>query len=69
MSYKKVSQLVHSMNEQSAKQLIIVQIGGESGGGATISDEEHKLINYNKSLQTRFKDFLETVSHLLQELF
>lgn len=68
MSYKKASQLVHSMNEQSEKPLILVQIGGESGGGATISEEAHKLINYYKSLQNRFMDFLDTENQILQNL-
>jgi molybdate transport system regulatory protein len=68
MSYKKANQLVSSMNVQSEKPLIIVQIGGENGGGATISDDARQLIKFYKDLQQKFKVFLQNEEENLQKL-
>ncbi|MFN3850238.1 MAG: winged helix-turn-helix domain-containing protein [Spirosomataceae bacterium] len=58
MSYKKAWGLVNSMNEQSAKPLVLTQTGGEKGGGATITEEAQRLIDTYKVIQERFKKFL-----------
>jgi molybdate transport system regulatory protein len=56
MSYKKAWDLVASMN----------QTGGKKCGGASVTDEGKKSIAAYKSLQARFREFLEKETNLLR---
>ena len=55
MSYKKAWEIINTLNEQSAKPLVVTQIGGTNGGGSNISDEAKELIAYYRLLRKRFK--------------
>lgn len=58
MSYKRAWELVQSMNTQADKPLVITQTGGEKGGGAIVTEEGLKYLNYYHDLQRRFQAFL-----------
>lgn len=60
MSYKKAWGLVQSMNEQSKVPLVLTQIGGATGGGASITEEAKWFVQVYKDLQVRFRAFLQT---------
>ncbi|MBL7815967.1 MAG: winged helix-turn-helix domain-containing protein [Saprospiraceae bacterium] len=62
MSYKKAWQMISSMNTQAEKPLITTQTGGNSGGGAVVTDEGHEVMRYYQGLQKRFQAFLEEES-------
>lgn len=67
MSYKRAWELVQSMNKLADKPLVATQTGGEKGGGAVVTDEGHKYIQYYQSLQERFRQFLTAeIAHLPQ---
>ncbi|HKO82843.1 MAG TPA: hypothetical protein VJU78_20695, partial [Chitinophagaceae bacterium] len=38
MSYKKAWEMVHGLNDQAARPVVILQSGGEKGGGSVITD-------------------------------
>ncbi|MBS1597550.1 MAG: LysR family transcriptional regulator [Bacteroidetes bacterium] len=59
MSYQKAWRIVNTLNTQTAKPVVIVQTGGEKGGGSTISDEAKQLIKYHGQLRERFTAFLK----------
>jgi molybdate transport system regulatory protein len=59
MSYKKALGLIHSLNEQAASPVVIVQSGGDNGGGSVITDAAKEMIAYHVQLRKRFKKFLE----------
>jgi molybdate transport system regulatory protein len=58
MSYKKAWELIHTLNEQTPKPVVILQSGGENGGGSIITEEAKELIKYHGNLRERFKTFL-----------
>jgi molybdate transport system regulatory protein len=62
MSYKKAWELVNRVNGMTAKPFVITSIGGEEGGGSTISAEAKEMIAWYKSLRERFRKFLESES-------
>jgi molybdate transport system regulatory protein len=66
MSYKKAWDLVASMNQQARQPLVLAQTGGKKGGGASVTDEGKKSIAAYKSLQARFREFLEKETNLLR---
>jgi len=59
MSYKKAWEIIHVLNEQTVRPVVIMKSGGEKGGGSLITDEAIQLIKYHSSLRKRFKTFLE----------
>lgn len=59
MSYKKAWEIIHTLNEQVLRPVVIKKSGGEKGGGSLITDEAVQLIKYHYSLRERFKKFLE----------
>lgn len=58
MSYKRAWELVHSMNTLASQPMVVMQTGGEKGGGAIVTAEGEKYIAYYQSLQERFQQFL-----------
>ncbi len=58
MSYKRAWDLITSMNTQAAKPLVVTQVGGKQGGGASVTDEGVRAINEYKALQQRFQEFM-----------
>ncbi|HTK22298.1 MAG TPA: LysR family transcriptional regulator [Mucilaginibacter sp.] len=66
MSYKKAWELINHLNEQTNSPVVIPQVGGEKGGGSTITPEGLELVSYYKALRKRFKTFLETESERLK---
>lgn len=65
MSYKRAWELVQSMNMQADTPLVTTQTGGEKGGGAIVTDEGLKYLNYYQALQQRFRAFLAQEALLL----
>ncbi len=59
MSYKKAWEMVTEFNTQAQNPLVIVQAGGEKGGGSVITKEARELIAYHKKLRVRFSAFLD----------
>lgn len=67
MSYKKAWEMVHGLNDQAARPVVILQSGGEKGGGSVITDEGKELIKYHRGLRERFKAFLENETKRLNK--
>ncbi|OQY19008.1 MAG: hypothetical protein B6I36_05435 [Desulfobacteraceae bacterium 4572_35.1] len=59
MSYRNAWRMVHAMNEQSRRPLVILNVGGSGGGGAQITDNGRIAIMKYRQLQRRFTTFLE----------
>ena len=59
MSYKKAWAMVNNLNTQTTTPLIIVQSGGEKGGGSILTKEAWQLIKYYRLLRGRFAIFLK----------
>src|ERR1700761_3334077 len=62
MSYKKAWEIVNRINGLSAKPFVATSIGGEDGGGSTISVEAKEMITWYRGLRERFRLFLELES-------
>jgi len=59
MSYKKAWEMITMLNTQGKKPLVILRVGGESGGGSMITNEARELIFFHRQLRKRFAAFLE----------
>jgi molybdate transport system regulatory protein len=59
MSYKKAWELVNRINGMSVDPFVLTSVGGEDGGGSTISEEAKEMIAYYRDLRERFRLFLE----------
>jgi molybdate transport system regulatory protein len=66
MSYKKAWEMINSLNEQTARPVVIAQIGGKKGGGSTITQEALQLIKFHQLLRERFSAFLERETNRLK---
>jgi molybdate transport system regulatory protein len=62
MSYKKAWEIVSRINGMSAEPFVVTSIGGEDGGGSTISPEAKEMIAWYGELRERFRLFLERES-------
>lgn len=67
MSYKKAWQMISSLNQQTRKPIVVVQTGGEKGGGSILTEEAHQLIKYHQLLRQRFAAFLKTETKAFQK--
>lgn len=67
MFYKKAWKLIYSLNERATCRVVIMQSGGENGGGSFITDEAIQLIKYRRSMLGRFKKFLENETKILNK--
>jgi molybdate transport system regulatory protein len=59
MSYKKAWEMIAMLNRQAKHSLVLLQAGGEKGGGSIITKEAKDLITYHRMLRKRFLIFLE----------
>ncbi len=59
MSYKKAWEIVSRINGMAAEPFVVTSIGGEDGGGSTISAGAKETIAWYRSLRDRFRVFLE----------
>src|SRR5882757_3432505 len=66
MSYKKAWELVNRMNTLTTHPFVVTSIGGEDGGGSTISEEAKEMIAWYRDLRERFRLFLEKESEVLK---
>ena len=66
MSYKKAWEMVSRINGMAAEPFVITSIGGEDGGGSTISVEAKEMIAWYRDLRERFRLFLESESEGLK---
>ncbi|HTE23716.1 winged helix-turn-helix domain-containing protein [Flavitalea sp.] len=62
MSYKKASELVSTINDNSISPMVIPHTGGNNGGGSVITPEAKKMIAFYVKLRAKFLRFLETES-------
>lgn len=62
MSYKKAWEIVNRINGLTATPFVVTSIGGEDGGGSTISAEAKEMITWYRGLRERFRVFLESES-------
>ena len=66
LSYKKAWDMVNKLNAQTKAPLVIVQIGGEKGGGSILTEEARQLIKYYRLLRERFAGFLKVETKRLK---
>jgi molybdate transport system regulatory protein len=66
MSYKKAWDIVNRLNGMAAAPFVMTSIGGEDGGGSTISAEAKEIIAWYRALRERFRLFLENESSALK---
>jgi molybdate transport system regulatory protein len=66
MSYKKAWEMVSRINGMAAEPFVATSIGGEDGGGSTISAEAKEMIAWYRGLRERFRLFLEKESEGLK---
>jgi molybdate transport system regulatory protein len=59
MSYRKAWILIYEMNIVSSTPVVLTHKGGQSGGGAQVTQTEDMLITYFKSLYEHYNTFLE----------
>lgn len=57
MSYRQAWELVDSMNKEAKKTLVITASGGVGGGGARLTEDGMKILNYFREVVQRFDDF------------
>jgi molybdate transport system regulatory protein len=62
MSYKKAWDIVNRLNGMAAEPFVVTSIGGEDGGGSSISVEAKEMMAWYWSLRERFREFLERES-------
>ena len=62
LSYKKASELVSTINDNSISPMVIPQTGGNHGGGSVITPEAKKMIAFYAKLRAKFLRFMETES-------
>ncbi len=62
MSYRKAWQLVENMNQVSPKPLVEKQMGGEKGGGATITSAGKTVIKKYHLLQKKMDNYLAKIT-------
>jgi len=62
MSYKKAWDIVSRINGMAAEPFVTTSVGGEDGGGSTISEEAKEMIAWYRALRERFRLFLESES-------
>jgi molybdate transport system regulatory protein len=67
MSYKKAWDMISMLNKQAKHPVVILQAGGEKGGGARITEEAKELIAYHRLLRKRFISFLEKETGKLKD--
>ena len=67
MSYKKAWEMVNNLNSQTTAPVVIVQSGGEKGGGSILTEEARQLIKYYRLLRKRFTTFLESETKRLKK--
>jgi molybdate transport system regulatory protein len=66
MSYKKAWEIVNRINGLTAAPFVVTSIGGEDGGGSTVSAEAKEMIAWYRELRERFREFLENESNGLK---
>jgi molybdate transport system regulatory protein len=66
MSYKKAWEIVNTLNAQAIEPVVIVQSGGEKGGGSILTEEARQLIEYYHLLRERFAAFLKNETKSLK---
>jgi molybdate transport system regulatory protein len=66
MSYKKAWEIVNRINGLTATPFVVTTVGGEDGGGSTISMEAKEMIVWYRELRERFRLFLEQESNGLK---
>jgi molybdate transport system regulatory protein len=66
MSYKKAWEIVNKLNAQTTEPVVIVQSGGEKGGGSILTEEARQLIEHYRLLRERFAAFLKSETERLK---
>ena len=66
MSYKKAWEIVNRINGLTVTPFVLTSVGGEDGGGSTISVQAKEMITWYRGLRERFLLFLENESEGLK---
>lgn len=66
LSYKKALNLVQRLNKNSEEPWVILQKGGQHGGGAVITPYAIKAIQEYEKLEKKMKDVLEQQRGLIK---
>lgn len=66
MSYRQAWQMVKEMNERGTSIVVEKQLGGKSGGGATVTEAGDRAIKQFYQLQNKIKQFIEEESKKLK---
>jgi molybdate transport system regulatory protein len=67
MSYKKAWEMVNRINGLAAAPFVVTSVGGEDGGGSTISAAAKDMIAWYRGLRERFTEFLANESKDLKQ--
>lgn len=67
ISYKAAWDAIDAMNNLAEQPLIITQKGGTNGGGSILSDYGKEMLKIYSVLETKHKQFLESLNEILGE--
>lgn len=56
MSYRRAWLLVEEINNTLAKPAVVAEMGGRSGGGASITPAGEKIVDLYRTIETRARD-------------
>ncbi len=59
ISYRKALSYIQSMESRLGSVLVIRQAGGRNGGGASLTDDAHNLIEKYRNLESGVNDMLD----------
>lgn len=66
MSYKKAWDIIDELNTRGKKPFVISRKGGESGGGAALTDTGKKVVTRYRALTTKLSAVVEKEAELLK---
>lgn len=69
MSYRHAWDLVDSMNRMAPKPLVVGSVGGKGGGGAVVTPEGERAIEFFWLSYHRFRDFLDDMQKDFKQIF
>ncbi|WP_075187459.1 TOBE domain-containing protein [Teredinibacter haidensis] len=67
MSYKAAWEALDSMNNLSARPIVIRSTGGKNGGGTQLTPYAHKLISLYKAMEIEYQKSLERLQEALEQ--
>ncbi|HEY9049109.1 MAG TPA: ModE family transcriptional regulator [Ohtaekwangia sp.] len=68
MSYKKAWAMIDDINSRASKPYVILQKGGQKGGGAELTEPGKKAVASYKKLTTKLYNIIDKETELLKHL-